>query len=104
VTGTVNGIVSLELLINGDEDSQRKKQHSDPMTLTLLLGTPQRRTLLSHQSIGIGRSGTVKKNMNLSFDWNTANADGGKNGGFVILRLLLSDVRGLDSQIVIPLR
>lgn len=104
VTGTMNGIVSLELLIS-NEDCRRKKQHtSDPMKLALVLGTPQRRTLLSHQSIGIGRSGTVKKSMNLSFDWNTANADGGEDGGVVILRLLLSDVRGLDSEIAIPLR
>jgi hypothetical protein len=102
VTGTINGIVSLELIIN--EDSRRKKQHGDPMNLALVLGTPQRRTLLSYQSIGIGRNGTVKKSVNISFDWNTANANGGEDGGVVILRLLLSDVRGLDAEIAIPLR
>ncbi len=103
VTGTINGIVSLEIIIN-EEDSRRKKQHGDPMNLALVLGTPRRRTLLSYQSIAIGRNGTVKKSVNISFDWNTANANGGEDGGVVILRLLLSDVRGLDSEIAIPLR
>lgn len=104
VTGTTNGVLSLEVVISHQDRHSRKKHHSEPMTLSLVLGTPQRRTLLTHQSIGAGHSGHVKKSVELSFDWNTANADGGESGGIVILRLLLEEVRGLDSEIAVPLR
>lgn len=104
-TGTVHGELSLEVSISHEAQQQKeKKHHSGPMTLALVLGTTQRRrTLLAHRTIGFGRSGTAKKSVNITFDWNAANADGGESGGSVILRLLLEEVRGLDSELTVPL-
>lgn len=103
-TGTTTGTLSLEVLISHEDHDSHRGHKSEPLTVALLLGTPQRRTLLTYQSIGVGRSGAVKKPVSLTFDWNNANADGGESGGNVILRLLLEDVRGFDSEIVVPLR
>jgi hypothetical protein len=44
-----------------------------------------------------------KKNIELTFDWSAANADGGEGGGKMILRCLMEDFRGLDGEIIIPL-
>lgn len=104
-TGTTTGKLSLKLSISHKDQRLHKKHHSGPMmSLSLVLGTPQHRALLAHHTIGVGRSGTVQKSVELAFDWNTANADGGESGGAVILRLLLEEVRGLDSEIAVPLR
>jgi hypothetical protein len=37
----------------------------------------------------------------MEFDWTTANADGGEDGGKMVLRLLLEGVRGFDSELVV---
>lgn len=102
-TGTTTGKLSFGLTITRVNHRQNK-HHSGPMILALVLGTPQHRILLAHQTIGVGHNGTVKKSIDLTFDWKTANADGGESGGAVILRLLLEDVRGLDSELAVPLR
>ena len=98
-TGMSTGILSLEVVVS--HDGSQHKNHGGPVSLSLVLGTPQRRTLLAYLSIRMGRE-SVK--VDLTFDWNTANADGGQNGGAVILRLLLDETRGLDSEITVPLR
>jgi len=104
-TGVTTGKLSLEVVISHEgRHHHHSNQHSGPMTLALVLGTPQRRTLLAYHTIRAGRSGTLKKSVDLEFDWKTANADGGESGGAVILRLLLEEVRGLDSEIAVPLR
>lgn len=98
-TGKNAGKLNLDLVI-----CSKKGSNSSPLTLALVLGTPQRRTLLAHRTIGIGHNGKVTKSVELSFDWSAANADAGENGGFVILRLLLEEIRGLDTQVALPLR
>ena len=77
--------------------------NSSPLTLALVLGTPQHRILLAHGTIGIGHHGKVTKSVELLFDWSAAKADAGESGGFVILRLLLEEIRGLDAQVALPL-
>lgn len=77
--------------------------NSSPLTLVLVLGTPQHRTLLAHGTIGIGHHGKVTKSVELLFDWSAAKVDAGESGGFVILRLLLEEIRGLDAQVALPL-
>lgn len=106
VTGMTTGELNLEVSISHEAPQQHQNRNdSNPLSLALVLGTPQRKTLLTHQTINFGRgSGAVKKSVNLTFDWNSANADGGEGGGAVILRLLLEDVRGLDSELTVPLR
>lgn len=104
-TGETTGKLSLEVAISHEKDRHDHNRHnSGPMTVALVLGTPQRRTLLAHCTISASHHHTIKKAVDLEFDWKTANADGGESDGVVILRLLLEDVRGLDSEIVVPLR
>ena len=86
---------------NNNNDDDR------PMTLTVLLGTRVRKALLGHASCGVSRRGDplspTKKKVQIEFDWASANADGGQDGGAVVLRLLLEDMRGMDTHTVIPL-
>jgi hypothetical protein len=39
----------------------------------------------------------------LTFDWSTANADGGTDGGKAILRLLFDEIRGFDLEVAAQL-
>ena len=104
-SGETTGKLSLEIVISHEKGhDDHKKRRTGPMTVALVLGTAQRRTLLCHCTIGASNHHTIKKTVDLEFDWKAANADGGESGGVVILRLLLEDVRGLDSEIAVPLR
>lgn len=107
-TGVTTGEVSLNVSISQEashHQDHQKNRARGPMSLALVLGTPLRKTLLTQQTIGFGQSNaTVKKSVKLAFDWNAANADGGESGGAVILRLLFDEVRGLDSELLVPLR
>jgi hypothetical protein len=96
-TGKNTGTLNLDLVIC-------KNRNSSPLTLALVLGTPQHHTLLAHHTIGIGHNGKVTKSVELSFDWTAANAHAGESGGTIILRLLLEEIRGLDAQVALPLR
>lgn len=102
-TGKVLGRLSLDLIINS-VGRKAMRDDDNPLTVALVLGTPQRRVLAAHQSIGVGRSGWVKKSIELSFDWSTANEDAGESGGAIILRLMLEEIRGLDAEVVLSLR
>lgn len=42
------------------------------------------------------------KEIEMEFDWDAANEGGGEGGGRMILRLLLEEYRGLDSELIIP--
>jgi hypothetical protein len=105
-SGKSIGKLQLSLSI---EPGGRKGHHSngrnDFMTLTIVLGSPQRRTLLAHSSIGIPTRGGNKqpqeKQVELEFDWAAANADGEGGGGHMMLRLLLEDFRGMDTEILV---
>ena len=92
------GKLNLDLVICSKSDNNRS-----PLTLAVVLGTPHHWTLLAHDTISIGHSGTVTKSVELSFDWSAANARSGESGGFVILRLLFEEIRGLDAQVALSL-
>jgi len=98
------GKLNLTISIDYGKGSIRNvntKPVDESLTLAIVLGSPQRRTLLAHRSIGVSRSGSsiLKKQVELSFDWMAANADGGVNGGFMVLRLFMEEIRGLDGEI-----
>lgn len=95
--GNDTGTLNLDLVIC-------KNRNSSPLTLALVLGTPQHHTLLAHHTIGISHDVKVTKSVKLSFDWTAANAHAGESGGTIILRVLLEEMRGLDSQVALPLR
>jgi len=104
-TGNVVGKLKLKLEISRDKPA--KSASSNPngasFTLNFLLGSYQQRTLLSYASARIARFGRWTLTKELEFDWNAANADGGGDGGRMIVRLLLDEARGLDSEMVVDL-
>ena len=72
-------------------------------SVSLVLGTPQSKRLLSQRTISIHN--TMRgKDVDLQFDWSAANEEGGEGGGRMILRILFEELRGLDGEITIPLR
>ena len=76
---------------------------SGSFSLCVALGSSQRRTLLAHTIVQISRTGKWTQNIDLDFDWDAANADGGDGSGSMILRLILEQIRGLDAEVVVPI-
>lgn len=98
-------IGKLKIAVDVERHARRsgKNRDNESMTLTLLLGTLQQRFLLTQDSVRISRFGIWTINKELSFDWSTANTHGGKDGGKVVLRLLVEEIRGLDSEVMLCL-
>ena len=96
---------TLRLKIEVDRDKKQSKPNSGDnyLSLSLVLGTYERRMLLAQSEVSISRGGSRTIDKEIEFDWDTANADGGEGGGSVILGLLLDSIRGMDSEIVIGL-
>lgn len=101
-TGKSTGKLNIVIEIQREKPKSNKGTDSS-ITLNLILGSWQQRMLLSDTSIRLSRFGkwTVKKE--LTFDWSTANADGGTDGGKAILRLLFDEIRGFDSEVAAQL-
>lgn len=108
-TGRTTGKLKLCLEIErsnvnkGGERSPNNKEQDVPLQVDLLLGSHQQRMVLAKSSMPVNRFGKWTVNKELNFDWNQANADGGTEGGKVILRLLLDKFRGFDLETVIAL-
>uniref|UniRef100_A0A7S1DCV9 SEC63 domain-containing protein n=1 Tax=Cyclophora tenuis TaxID=216820 RepID=A0A7S1DCV9_CYCTE len=85
----------------------RSRDEDTPLTLTVLLGTRLQKSLLAHSTLSLPRRGEKaspsKKKLELKFDWAVANAGGGEEGGSMTLRFLMEDLRGLDTELVVPL-
>eukprot|EP00535_Pseudo-nitzschia_heimii_P010983 CAMPEP_0197196504 /NCGR_PEP_ID=MMETSP1423-20130617/32390_1 /TAXON_ID=476441 /ORGANISM="Pseudo-nitzschia heimii, Strain UNC1101" /LENGTH=2164 /DNA_ID=CAMNT_0042650305 /DNA_START=86 /DNA_END=6580 /DNA_ORIENTATION=+ len=97
-TGKGLGTLRLSLSIE-----REKPRGDDFTTLSLVAGTFASQKLLASSEIPISRSGSWTVEKRLQFDWKLANADGGEDGAKVVLRLLLDNARGLDSEIVFPI-
>jgi len=97
---TGRSIGTLRLSLQIEREQPRK---DDFTTLSLVLGSFDHQKLLAKSEVPISRNGSWTIEKQLQFDWKTANADGGEDGGQVVLRLLLDSVRGLDSEIVFPI-
>ena len=98
-TGRSLGTLRLSLTI----DREHPQNSNDFTTLSLVLGTFDNQRLLATLDVPISRNGSWTVEKRLQFDWKTANANGGENGGKIVLRLLLDSVRGLDTEIVFPI-
>lgn len=103
-TGESIGKLKLECEIMRDKPTKRSAPSSGPITLTILLGSYQNRMLLANASVAISRFGRWNLTKELDFDWNAANADGGVDGGRIVVRLLLEEVRGMDSEMIVGLQ
>ena len=94
------GLGTLRLSLSIERQQPRD---DDFTTLSLVAGTFASQKLLACSEIPISRNGSWTVEKKLRFDWKLANADGGEDGGKIVLRLLLDNVRGLDSEIVFPI-
>lgn len=119
-SGNAVGVFSCEIVAGyrGDgkkrnEPGSRRQQGGskgrggdDMSSVSVALGTFQGHFLLSHKhvTIGNGYAGSARKELKMTFDWTSANASGGADGGFMVLRLLMEGIRGMDSEVLVPLR
>jgi Sec63 Brl domain len=96
------GIGKLSVTIDIDRIaplSKRMDRNEDSFTLTLLLGSLNQRFLLASIQLRLSRFGSWTLQKELSFDWEKAISD----GGTVILRLLIDEIRGLDTEAMVEL-
>ena len=115
-SGKSVGVLKFDLVVSaeysrGDGGGGRKHQNNEDggiASFMAVLGSYQGNFLLNHKSIsGIslrGKKEPVKRSVEMKFDWQQANAHGGTEGGYTILRILCENVRGMDSEVVVPLR
>lgn len=99
-TGKSIGILKISFAIEGG--NKRGRGNSPETSLALVLGSPARKTLLAHKSLAV-RNGNSTRQAELRFDYSAANDGGGAGGGFMILRILMEEHRGLDSEIRVQL-
>jgi hypothetical protein len=95
---------TLKLSIQIDRQKASSSSKDDFYTVLLALGSFDNQQLLGSSELSISRHGTWCIDKELQFDWKIANANGGENGGQIILRLLLDSARGLDSEVIIGLQ
>eukprot|EP00533_Pseudo-nitzschia_delicatissima_P004937 CAMPEP_0116093678 /NCGR_PEP_ID=MMETSP0327-20121206/8726_1 /TAXON_ID=44447 /ORGANISM="Pseudo-nitzschia delicatissima, Strain B596" /LENGTH=2143 /DNA_ID=CAMNT_0003585231 /DNA_START=152 /DNA_END=6583 /DNA_ORIENTATION=- len=98
VTGKSLGTLKITLSIE-----REKPQRDGFATLSLIVGTFDNQKLLACTDIPVSRNGSWTVEKQLHFDWKLANAEGGEDGGQIVVRLILDSVRGLDSEIVFPI-
>ena len=103
-TGKTVGCVHLELQIHRDTPQRKNAKLAGSLSWTILLGTYQQKFLLSQSSLRVNRFGRWTISKELKFPWDVANADGGVDGGKMILRLLAEEVRGFDLEITVNLK
>mmetsp|Transcript_14889 Transcript_14889/g.36486 ORF Transcript_14889/g.36486 Transcript_14889/m.36486 type:complete len:2187 (-) Transcript_14889:153-6713(-) len=113
--GKGTGTLKLTLMVERESPKKNNRgsrggREDDFCSLVLVLGSFEKSKLLATKDFPItsqyqkkdGHHATVA--CELQFDWKTANVYGGLDGGHVVLRLLLDTVRGLDSEVAIPLK
>jgi hypothetical protein len=100
-SGRSRGTLKVSLDIQRENKNSKNRNNRDSNHMSLSLGSWNQRMLLAQTSIQISRGGSWSVTKEMEFDWTTANADGGENGGKMVLRLLLDGVRGFDSELVV---
>ena len=93
---------SLEKMRNIRRENNNGRRGKDRgSSFVAAIGTANNNLLLGHKSIMISPSNT--RTINIEFDWNVATSCSDTNGGHIRLRILSSDVRGLDLEYFVPL-
>lgn len=95
------GSVKIVLEVEKSIKSGRKEESS---SLTILLGTFQHSKYLGKASLRLSRPGKWSATKSIEFDWNEANAEGGPDGGRLIVRLHYDQVRGFDQELEVGLK
>ena len=99
------GVLKVRLEVEQHVRGFHKDETSNFATLGLVLGTMGQRMLLAQGDVPVARGAQSNRliEKQLDFDWDMANADGGEEGGSLLLRLVHDSIRGLDSEIRIGL-
>lgn len=98
-----------ELLIKLEVDQQSKSSRTGTsnefVNIFVVLGTMQRRLLLGKLEFSLGRGPTkIVADKKIKFDWDVANSHGGEGEGVMLLQILVDNVRGMDSSMLVKLR
>lgn len=104
------GIIKFDLSVTKSYSGNRNKNSKRITTdcsFVIALGTVQNGFLLSHTSAMVvtnGQNEPAKRSIQMTFDWDLANSCGGQDAGYVILRVLNTDTRGMDIEYQVPLK
>jgi hypothetical protein len=96
----------LHLKIEVDQQANFKTRNAaDTVTIVVVLGTVKRRLILGKSDFSVGHSnGSTLTEKYISFDWELAVANGGDDGGTVIVEILPDSIRGMDCRMLVKLR
>jgi hypothetical protein len=102
VSGRSRG--ELTVVVDLERAANRKNQAGDGYaTLSLIVGSFEKRQLLAYSEISISRQGAWSVSRDIDFDWDIAQSDGGEGSGSIIVRLQLDTIRGMDSESIVAL-
>jgi hypothetical protein len=102
------GRVEFNLVVTQPKSAFYEERHAIyEYSFLVALGTVSNGILLSRHCVTVHFSGPKKKQesrlIELMFDWALANSFGGPDGGHIVLRVLSTEIRGMDLECFIPL-
>lgn len=100
--GTIEFAFTLDKVKNNRTKNNNGGRGNDRgSSFVAAIGTANNNLLLGYKSIMISPSNT--RTIKIEFDWNVATSCSDSNGGHICLRILSTDVRGLDLEYFVPL-
>merc|ERR1712154_668284 len=102
-TGISFGTLTFNLVVTR-ETSLSKKELDNKIGFAALVGSNVGHYLLGHTSIPMQSNRIMNRKVEIKFEWAKANANGGPDGGYIVLRVLYEGIRGLDLEYLIPMR
>ena len=108
-TGKSEGTIKFDLLVNmSNGDRNTSKRAKSDLSFVFALGTQQQSFLLAHTSAMVSTNGRkqspITRSVQMKFDWSMANSCGGENVGLIRLRVMNTNVRGMDVECEVPLK
>mmetsp|Transcript_15719 Transcript_15719/g.29656 ORF Transcript_15719/g.29656 Transcript_15719/m.29656 type:complete len:2127 (-) Transcript_15719:145-6525(-) len=107
VSHKCEGRLEFNLIIKKHDGYHKKGTVVSESSFVIALGTSLHDILLARQSVTVKFTGQKKlegkKHIALTFDWALANSCGGADSGNVILRVLSTEIRGMDIECSVPL-
>ena len=108
-TGKSEGTIKFDLLVNiSNGDRNISKRAKSDLSFVFALGTQQQSFLLAHTSAMVSTNGRkqspITRSVQMKFDWSMANSCGGVNAGLIRLRVMNTNVRGMDIECQVPLK
>jgi hypothetical protein len=100
----IMGCLRIKLEVDQHLNSSTTGSATNFATIIIVLGTMESRLLLGKAEFSIGRGGgktVIEKE--IMFDWNVAKANGGEDGGTMLLHFLPDNIRGMDCGLLVKL-